>query len=469
MRKTNLLAGTALAAAVMLSGAAHPAVAPEVKDGNDEKILQDMKKTVDGFMTALDEFKSTNDQRIREIEKKGVADPVTLEKLAKLEKAMDAGEQLSAKFAQMEQAQKAAKDQLEETDKLIAKLEAKLSRPGAGSPEEKAAALKKSVNDWGRAVVLAHTIGIPNLSAEQQKALADVAAEHKALSITPDTAGGYLAPTEYVREIIKAITLSSPARSLVRVRTTANKAIQIPKRTGQFAARRVTEQGTRSETTGLAYGLEELPAPEAYALIDISNQMLEDSAFDMEAELREEASEQFAVKEGAEFVSGTGVGEMEGILTNGSVGENNSGTAGTIADANGQANGLLTLKYALKSGYARNATWIMNRTTMGSVRKLKDGQNNYIWMPGIQLGQPNTIDGDPYAEFPDMPNEGAGLYPVAYGDFRRGYTMVDRIVMEMLRDPYTQATSGNLRFIFRKRFGGKVVLAEAIRKLKCST
>ncbi len=90
-------------------------------------------------------------------------------------------------------------------------------------------------------------------------------------------------------------------------------------------------------------------------------------------------------------------------------------------------------------------------------------------MPGLAQGRPNTIDGDPYVEVPDMPNEGAGLYPVAYGDFRRGYVWVDRIQMEMLRDPYTQATSGNIRNIMRKRVGGQVSLPEAIRKLKCST
>jgi hypothetical protein len=81
----------------------------------------------------------------------------------------------------------------------------------------------------------------------------------------------------------------------------------------------------------------------------------------------------------------------------------------------------------VKSAYARNATWIMNRTTLGSVRKLKDAENRYIWMPGIQNAAPNTIDGDPYVEMPDMPSEGAGLYPVAYGDFRRAYTWADRI------------------------------------------
>jgi HK97 family phage major capsid protein len=130
---------------------------------------------------------------------------------------------------------------------------------------------------------------------------------------------------------------------------------------------------------------------------------------------------------------------------------------------------MLKLKYSIKSAYARNAKWALNRTTMGSVRTLKNSQGSYIWMPGIQNGQPNTIDGDPYVEVPDMPSEGANAFPIAYGDFARAYTMVDRIVMNMLRDPYTQATAGNIRFLFYRRIGGQIVLAEAIAKLKCST
>ncbi|WP_245514663.1 phage major capsid protein [Mesorhizobium sp. M2D.F.Ca.ET.232.01.1.1] len=424
---------------------------------------EELKKAISPVMTAFEEFKVTNDSRLKEIEKKGSADVVTKEKLERIEGTLSQYEALNQKVTFAEQQAKAAKEVADRVETALARI------PNDNRARKDGAEAKALFNNWCKAVVRAHALGIVNLSADEQKVLADVSNEAKALGVSTDTTGGYLAPTEYVAEIIKAITLSSPARSLVRVRNTANKAIQIPKRTAQFAARRVTEQGTKTETTGLTYGLEELTAPEGYALIDISNQMLEDSAFDMEAEINMEASEQFAVKEGAEFVSGTGIGEMEGILTNGSVAETVSGTAATIADANGQADGLLTLKYSIKTGYARNATWIMNRTTMGSVRKLKDGQKNYIWMPGIQNGQPNTIDGDPYAEFPDMPSEGAGLYPIAYGDFRRAYTMVDRIVMEMLRDPYTQATAGNIRFIFRKRWGGRVTLAEAIRKLKCST
>ena len=146
-----------------------------------------------------------------------------------------------------------------------------------------------------------------------------------------------------------------------------------------------------------------------------------------------------------------------------------SGSAATVADANGQADGILTLKHAIKTAYTRNATWALNRTTLGSLRKLKDANKQYIWMPGIALGKPNTIDGDPYVEVPDMPSEGANTYPIAYGDFARAYTLVDRLAMSLQRDNLTQATSGNVRFLFWKRVGGAVTLAEAIRKLKCST
>lgn len=437
--------------------------APETKDGDDDKILQDVKKTVDGFMTAFEEFKSANEERIKQVEKKGVADPATLDKLQKIEAAMTRGEELGQKFAQIEQAQKAAKDQAEETDKLLAKLEAKLNRPGAGTPEQKALERKQRANLWGRAVVLAHTIGVPNLSDDQRKCLEAVAAEWKSLNVGSDVAGGYLAPMDMATEITKGITEISPVRSLARVRTTALKAYQLPKRTGQFAAQWVAEQGTRSETTGLAYGLDEVPTWEFYALIDISSQMLEDSAFDMEMEIKTEGEEQFALAEGTAFVSGNGVGKPEGFLSNAGVGTTNSGHATQIT-----ADGLLTLKHAIKTGYTANANFVLNRTSLGAVRKLKDGSGQYLWMPGIAQGKPNSIDGDPYVEMPDMPNEGAGAKPVAYGDFRRAYTWIDRIALEMLRDPYTQATSGNVRFILRKRVGGKVVLAEAIRTLTCT-
>lgn len=415
------------------------------------------KADVDAVMTAFNEFKATNDARIKEIEKKGTADVLDEEKLTRLNAVLDGYEGVSQKAALAEANKKA----LDEVKEKIDRFETALKRTGAGSEVE----TKTRAEDWARAVVAANTVGVNNLSEEQRKALDDVTAEYKALNVTVSTAGGYLAPSEYVREITKGVTEISPVRSLARVRQTVSKSLEIPKRTGQFAACWVAENGTKTETQGLAYGLDEIPTHEFYALIDISNQMLEDAAFNMQAEISTEASEQFAVAEGAAFVSGDGVGKPMGFLASASgVQTTNSGNATTIT-----ADGLLTLKHAVKSAYAANARWLLNRTSIGAIRKLKDGAGDYLWAPGIANAAPNTIDGDPYVEVPDMPNEGAGNKPVAYGDWRRAYTWVDRIIMEMLRDPYTQATAGNVRFIVRKRVGGQVTLAEAIRTLTCAT
>ncbi|WP_198368487.1 phage major capsid protein [Roseomonas rosulenta] len=427
----------------------------------------DVKEALDGLGRAFEEFKATNDSRLDELARKGSADVLLEEKLQRVNTALDQFETLNQRLTKAELEAKAGRDAAEGSKEALERIETRLNRPGMGSGDRQAE-LKARVNTWARAVINAHTLGVPNLTAEQQKALSDVAAEHKAMSIADDTTGGYLAPSEYVREIIKGVTEMSPVRSLARVRGTSTKSIMLPKRTGQFAARRVSEQGTRTETPGLAYGMIEITAPEVYALVDISQHNLEDSAYDLESEIRAEAVEQFAVKEGQEFVGGSGVGEAEGILTNADIAFTVSGSAATIADAEGQGNGLITLFHALRTAYARNAVWTLNRVTLGSVRKLKDADKNYVWMPGLANGVPNTILGAQYVECPDMPNEGADAFPIAFGDFRRGYVIVDRIAMTMLRDPFTQATSGNVRFLFRRRMGGAVVLAETMRKLKCA-
>jgi HK97 family phage major capsid protein len=380
---------------------------------------------IDGLGHAWEEYKTTNDQRLREIEKRGSADALYTDKLKRLDKRLDG-------------------------------IEVAINRTPRGEP-----------GDWGK--------GEPTL---EQKAFGNYLkigrdamqpAELKSLSLGPDPAAGFLAPQEYVHEIIKAEIEFSPIRQVARVRPTARRSAQFPKRTATFGAVWVSEQGQRAETQGLTYGLEEIAAHEFYALVDVSQQLLEDSAFNLESELSGEFSEQFAVTEGLAFVSGNGVGRPEGILSNTSVGFTVSGSAGTISDSDGQANGLVDLSHALKTSYANAGTWLLNRTTLASVRKMKDDQKNYVWTPGLASGIANQILGAPYVEVPDMPSEGADTYPVAFGDWRRAYVIADRIHMSILRDPFTQATNGNVRYIARRRVGGQVVLAEACRLLKCST
>lgn len=429
-----------------------------------QDIQREVKAAVEPVMTAFNEFKATNDARLKEIDKKGAADVVVTDKLAKIETSLAAFETINQQLTLAQKKAAAHEEQMGAMNAIIAKIEAKMGRPGAIGALGRKSELKKTVNAWASAVLYANTSGIANLNEEQRKALSDVQAQYKVLRISDDTTGGYLAPPEFVQEIIEAVVLVSNARSIVNVRQTANKSVRMPKRTGVFAAQRVTEQGTRTETTGLTFGLEEINAPEMYAIVDISNEDLEDSAFDLEAYIRQNAAEQFAVLEGKEFVTGTGVGQLEGILTNVAITGQVSGNAATIS-----ADGVLTLFYALKTAYARNASFILNRTVMGSVRKLKDGVGQYLWVPGLPNGMPNTINGAPYVEMPDMPNEAANVYPIAFGDWNRAYTIVDRIAMTFLRDPYTQGASGNVRMWFRRRCGGQVVLAEAIQKLQCHT
>jgi HK97 family phage major capsid protein len=144
----------------------------------------------------------------------------------------------------------------------------------------------------------------------------------------------------------------------------------------------------------------------------------------------------------------------------------NSGDADEIT-----ADGLISLVHNVKSDYSRNGTFVFNRTSLAKIRKLKDTAGQYVFQAGMSLqgGVTNTILGQPYVEATDMPSEGANTFPVAFGDFRRAYMIVDRVNLAVLRDPFTQATTGNVRYIARKRVGGQIVQAEAISKLKCST
>jgi HK97 family phage major capsid protein len=262
----------------------------------------------------------------------------------------------------------------------------------------------------------------------------------------------------------------SPVRTIARATTIGVASLKLPKRTGVFAARRVGESDPRTETPGYQTGMAEINAPEMYAEVLISEQMIEDSMFDIEAEMNKEFVEQFAVKEGAEFVVGTGSdNQAEGFMTSPQVTQVfNSGSAASIADAAGQADGLINTYYGLKTAYAKNAVWTMNRQTIGAVRKLKDSTNRYIWQPGIANAAPSTILDATYVELPDMPAIAANAFPIAFGDFQRGYRIVDRVLISVLRDPFTQAGNGQIKFLARKRVGGAVVQGEALAKLKCS-
>ena len=401
-----------------------------------------VKEAISDMSKAFEEFKTTNDKRLDEIEEKGSADPITEAKLSEIEKDLDKFEEVNQALTQQAQAQDQVKEQVDRIETILKRPELGL----VGSDiDQKANAFEKYLR-------------------KGKESLDEL--ELKALTVSNDTTGGYLAPPEYVQELLKTVTEMSPIRSVSRIRSTGQRSVQMPKRSGQFSAQWVAESGTRSETTGYTVGMEEVPTHEMYALVDISEQDLEDTVFDLEAEMSSEFSEQFAKAEGTAFVSGNAVGKPEGLLTNGSVGETVSGHASTIL-----ADGLISLVHAIKSEYATNATFVFNRSSLAAIRKLKDTAGQYVFQAGMSLigGVPNTILGHPYVEATDMPSEGSNTYPVLFGDFSRAYLIVDRVQLAILRDPFTQATSGNVRYVARRRVGGQVIQAEAVRKLKCST
>jgi HK97 family phage major capsid protein len=289
-------------------------------------------------------------------------------------------------------------------------------------------------------------------------------AEVKVMTISDLTTGGYLAtPNDLVREILANVQEYSPIRSLARVIPTSAPGVDWPKKTGTFAAYRTSEIGTRSETTGLAFGLEKIPADEMYALVKVSKQNLEDSAFPLESFITSEAAEQFGVKEGTESIAGIGAsGQMEGILVNGSV----TGYTGVTTDHVILADDMKRTFYLLKDVYAKNATWIWRRSSTLAISLLKDTvSGNYLWRYGLTDSDPATVLGRPYVECPDMPAEATAAKAVAVGDFKKAYVIVDRLGMETQRLVELYAANGEVGFLFRRRVGGQVVLPEAIKVL----
>tara|TARA_Y100001937_G_scaffold104981_1_gene145441 strand:+ start:2390 stop:3604 length:1215 start_codon:yes stop_codon:yes gene_type:complete len=396
---------------------------------------EEIKSVVDDLGSAFEDFKSENSKRLQEIEKKGSADPLLVEKVDKMADDI-------SKMKEAEQKIELQQKALADAESKLENLETALNRPNSGNDKAEVDLQMKAYDKWLRK---------GEVDPDEKKALYE----------SDDTLGGFYAPAEYVADLIKGVTEISPIRSIARVRTTSNRAIEIPKRTGQFAAQFVSETGTRSETTGYTTGQIEIPAHECFALVDISQAMLEDSAFDLEAEMGDEFSTQFAKLEGTKFVSGTGTGEPQGFTDSGAgISSTNSGSGTALT-----ANGLLDLTYAIKSEYMANARFVMNRSTFAAILKLEDTEGQKIFVNSMSFvgGAPATILGKPYVLAEDMPNVAGSAKPIAFGDFSKAYTVLDRVNLSVMRDPFSQATSGNIRYIARRRVGGAVVLAEAIQ------
>jgi HK97 family phage major capsid protein len=305
------------------------------------------------------------------------------------------------------------------------------------------------------------------LTAEEQTKFLAYPMEQKLLSVANNAAAGILAPIEMWQEILKQEMEFSPFRPLCRVVQVDNRSIQIPKKVGHGGARWVNEIGARTNTGNPSYGIEEIPTHEMSAVSLITQQMIEDAKYPIIDEMTIDMAEQMRLLEDEAFLTGDGVGKPEGLLANPDVLANQVQLSGVDTDFT--SDDLLELQYALKPGYARNGVWMMNRQTSLYIRKMKVIVNGeYAWQPGMQTGQPDRLFGRPVVENPDMvaPNPATGQFakddmPVIFGDFRRGYLIVDRVGLSITRDDVTQAENGQSKFVGRKRVGGQVIMPEA--------
>lgn len=293
------------------------------------------------------------------------------------------------------------------------------------------------------------------------------AAELRALTVSNDPQGGYLAPPEISTEFVRDLVEFSPIRALATARQTAAPSVKYPRRTGTTNAQWEGETDDQAEST-VPFGQVDIPARNVSTFVDISNQLLADSAGTAEAEVRLALAEDFGKKEGLAFVKGAGPLQPAGLLTAAGVGYTPTGNASTLGSA--PADLLITLMYSLPAAYRTRGTWLMNGTTLAAIRKLKDGTTGaYLWQPSYAAGQPETILGRPVVEVPDMDDVGSAATPIAFGDIATAYRIVDRLDMSVLVNPYLLATKGITRIHATRRVGGAVVQPAAVKTIKCAT
>jgi len=286
--------------------------------------------------------------------------------------------------------------------------------------------------------------------------------EVKVLQEGTGNVGGYIVAPEYATEIIKGIRELSPMRGLVRVITTGTNKIYWPVKSGTTTAAFVTETGTRSERSWTPLGQKAIDVYEAYHRVDVTNWLIEDAFADAEAFVRDEMAEAFAALEGNKILLGTGSSEPYGI--NAEIDTNNVVQVATSQAVT--ADEIKRTYFKIKSPYAKNGAWALNRSVMLAVSLLKDDNGRYM-LRQLGEGPEWVLMGAPVVECPDLPGlENSTSYFAFFGDFKRAYILVDRLDITLLRDPFSSASTGSVVIHARKRWGGRMVLPEAVAALK---
>ena len=298
--------------------------------------------------------------------------------------------------------------------------------------------------------------------------------ELKALSGTAAADGGFAVPQQIDEMIARRLVEISPIRSVANVVRTGTSGFRRLVSIGGAASGWVSETGARPETASPKLAEILPPTGELYANPSATQAMLDDAAFDVESWLANEIATEFARAEGAAFINGTGTNQPKGFLgaTMSTAGDNTRAFGSLQFVGSGNASGfdsapdakLIDLVFQMKAPLRQGAVWVMNSTTLATIRKLKTADGAYLWQPGLVQGQPDRLLGYPVIEAEDMPDVAANAFPIAFGNFKAGYLIAERRQTTILRDPYTNKPY--VQFYATRRVGGQVMDSDAIKLLR---
>lgn len=423
----------------------------------------EIKAAIDQTATAFEEFKKTNDARLAALKVGDDSRAKELDvKLGKIEVDIKAATELKAAI---EREQAFLRERIEE-------LEAKGKSPGKTGSEKLQDEYKTAFCNWVRSR--------GQSPADEQKMMdlqRKAAAEFKDVTIGTGSAGGFGVPEEISRMIEKHELLFSPVRNDVKVVRAGTSDYKELLSINGATSGWVGESGSRTATTTPTLR-EIVPTNgELYAYPQASEWSLDDVFFDVEQWLADSVADSFAVAEATAVVSGNGTNQPTGMLNSAPTAVSDAAGSRAAAVYEFIANidaglallpdRLIDTQYKLNSAHQSNAIWAMNSTTAGVVRKLKDTTNQYLWQPSLIVGQPDTILGKRVSIWEQMAVIANNAHPIAYGDFKRGYVLVDRVGLRITRDNVTNI--GFVKFYVRRREGGIVLNNNAIKFIKTTT
>jgi HK97 family phage major capsid protein len=425
--------------------------------------MKELGKAVESVSTGFEAFKEANDLRLKEIEEKGSADPLTENKLNKINEDMQKSQDRLDKFelSQKRQTRIVTDESGNEVD-----VDAKALKWASSVARRRGSDVAEYSHDEMRG----YKAAFDRYLRKDDRALN--ADEVKALSVGSDVDGGYVVHPDMSGRIVKQVYETSPMRAYASIQAIGTDALEGLFDTDEASASWVGETATRATTDTPELGAWRIPVHELSAKPKATQKILDDAEMNIESWLAERVADQFGRTESSAFCTGNGINKPRGFLTYadratagtfeiGAIEQYDTGVNGAFAAAPNGGDVLINALYALKAQYRANATWFMNRATAKLTRKLKDSDGAYLWSPGIAAGQPASILGYPLASFEDMADPATGSLSIAVGDMRATYQIVDRMGIRTLRDPYS--AKPYVEFYTTKRVGGDVLNFESMK------